>query len=60
MSAIIDAWSWPQWTWLVLAFLALVSHATMHGKPREPHNFPVALLAFGLSLFVLGCGGFFG
>lgn len=52
-------WGWPQWTLLGLMLLSLIINCTSHGKPREPYNGFVSLIGFGLSMFILICGGFF-
>lgn len=52
-------WGRPQWTWVVLAILSLVTYAAQHGKPQEPYNFPMRLIAFFISVGILVCGGFF-
>jgi len=44
---------------LTLMLLSLAIHAGQHGKPREPHNFPLSLVAFMISLLLLWQGGFF-
>ena len=54
-----ETWHWPQWTWLILAFLTLLAHAANHGNERPAYNFPVALLNLALVLFLLIAGGFF-
>ncbi len=59
MTDFTNSWDWPQWTWLILAFLSLLINTGSHGKPRDPHNGFVALLSFGLVLFILIAGGFF-
>lgn len=52
-------WGWPQWTLLVLMLFSLIINCTSHGKPREPYNGFAGLISFGLSMFILICGGFF-
>lgn len=59
----IDAstWGWPQWTWVIIALIGLLGHAANHGKPRETEwNGFMSLISFGLSIFILSQGGFFG
>lgn len=52
-------WAWPQWTMAVMLFLGLVISAGKHGEPREPYNGFIAMVSFGLAVFILSFGGFF-
>lgn len=53
-------WSWPQFTMLVLMFLALAVTAAQHGKPMpHPYSFPMKVCNVILWLFLLTFGGFF-
>jgi len=50
---------WPEGILIALMFLSLAIHAGKHGQPREPYDFPVALVSFMISLTLLYFGGFF-
>lgn len=54
-----QAWAWPQWTVLILMFLALSSEAVSHGKTKHDYSFPVGVVRFCMWMFILICGGFF-
>lgn len=53
------AWAWPQWTFFILMLLTLIGHASNHGKERPNYNGFIALINFGLMMFILIAGGFF-
>ena len=59
MSDFTAHWHWPQWTYLILLLLSLLIHGRKHGEPRDPYNGFEAMIAFGVCLFILICGGFF-
>jgi hypothetical protein len=52
-------WGWPQWTFLILLTLSLAIRCVNHGEPRSPHNGLIALVDFGIVVFLLTAGGFF-
>jgi hypothetical protein len=59
-------WGWPQWTVLILMFLSLGVHASLHNKPKldedgnpQKYNGFIALTRFALLLFLLIAGGFY-
>ena len=55
-----DVFGWPQWTMLVLLFLAVSINATRHGQDRSgKYNGIAAFVWFMMWMFILICGGFF-
>lgn len=54
-----QAWSWPQWTWVIVVVLGLIIDAAEHGKPKGEYNFPMGLIGKVIAAFILICGGFF-
>lgn len=56
---ITATWHWPEWAMVILMTLQLAGHAVKHGQAREPHNFAAALIDYGITFFILTCGGFF-
>lgn len=51
----------PQIIWIVLVIMGLGVEMAQHGKPRTgKHNFWTMLISFGLSIWILYAGGFFG
>jgi len=52
-------WLWPQWTMIVMSIMALIGCTVNHGKDRPPYNGFVALVNFGLCIWILAEGGFF-
>jgi len=50
---------WPEGIFLFLLFFGLIITAQKHGEPRTSYNFPMALVSFMLTLFLLFIGGFF-
>lgn len=61
MRIVVDmsAWGWPQWTFIIMAFVAMCGVVAKHGQPRDPYNAGWAILDFVFWTFVLSCGGFF-
>lgn len=51
--------AWPQITFIILFAISGTVTLLNHGKPREPFNFWVWLLAFAIELTLLIQGGFF-
>lgn len=49
---------WPQITYMVLCLIGLAICAAKHGD-MEKINFPVRLVAWLITLFLLIAGGFF-
>jgi hypothetical protein len=63
-------WGWPQWAILVMMVLSLMIFASKHGDERletsgerkgkpERYNAFVAIIRFGIIMFILIAGGFF-
>lgn len=51
---------WPQITIIVLVLLSTVSTAIMHKEPRTgQYNVLSTMIADGLMVWILYCGGFF-
>ncbi len=60
MSAMIDAWGWPQWTYAGLTMFAIIMAAALHGKDVDAkHNVLLTLILRGIVIYILISGGFF-
>lgn len=52
---------WPQYAYLGLTFVGLGIHLAKHGEPKEGvYNVVTGVIASGLLLWILYCGGVFG
>ena len=49
---------WPQWVYLTLVFLTLISHAIQHGKPRGEYDVRNTIIDSIVAIWLLWCGGF--
>jgi hypothetical protein len=49
----------PQWIYLAIALMGLLTSARDHGRPRTDQNFWTSLAATALALGLLYWGGFF-
>ncbi|MDX0227146.1 hypothetical protein RWA06_04745 [Sinorhizobium meliloti] len=59
MTIAASNWGWPQYVYLILAFLSLFGHITNHGKQRHPYNGYLGLCNFLIAFCLLTAGGFF-
>lgn len=60
MTMTIDAanWGWPQYVWLSLEGMTLVSIIGMHGKERPNYSGYVGAVNFLIAFLLVSFGGF--
>lgn len=54
------AWGWPQWVIAGFMLTNLILGTALHGKAKTGNwNGFATMVSFGLTAFILSCGGFF-